>query len=245
MDGSFRPAAFRRGVMPHDAPAMQAIRAQMAAALEAGAAPFVPTSSRWSLQQWEDWEAWSNPLLVVDWAGQGLPDWEFVRDEEDDEGVFMQLTAAEEDILHRMQVPDEVRRRIRDMLRTLVNHQNEDVGAEYRWGLRRWLLAWQEGCTQLGQVVEILQQRVQGPVAYYPVVRDPRGRAQRERCIGQLFCFRSLRRWWMVPWLLGVRLNLRVMLCVPPGNAREVGMVLGLPLLLHLHALEHTVRAGW
>ena len=183
MDGSFRPAAFRRGVMPHDAPAMQAIRAQMAAALEAGAAPFVPTSRRWSLQQWEDWEAWSNPLLVVDWAGQGLPDWEFVPDEEDDEGVFMQLTAAEEDILHRMQVPDEVRRRIRDMLRTLVNHQNEDVGAEYRWGLRRWLLAWQEGCTQLGQVVEILQQRVQGPVAYYPVVRDPRGRAQRERCI--------------------------------------------------------------
>ena len=155
----------------------------MAAVLAAGAPTGDIPSRQWTLQQWEDWETWNNPALLVDWSGPGLPGWQFVPEDEGDEGIFMQLTSEEEGTLHDLGVPDEVRRSIRDMLRTMTNHQNEDVGAEYRWGLRCWLLAWRAGCDQVQQVVNVIQQRVQGPVAYFPVVRDPRGRAQRERCV--------------------------------------------------------------
>ena len=186
MDGSFRPAAFRRGVPDLHGPEMRDIRAQMAAALRAGA-PLESTprsGERWTLQQWEDWERWNNPALVVDWSGRGLPGWQFMaEDDTDDDGVFMQLTDGEEDLLHRLHVPDAVRRDMRDMLRTLQNHQDEDVGAEYRWGLHRWLQAWSRGCAEVERVIEILRERVGGPVPYYPVLRRPRALAQRARCV--------------------------------------------------------------
>ena len=219
-DGTFRPAAFRRGVPPLDSPAMVEMRARIAAVLAAGAPTGEITSRQWTLQQWEDWETWNNPALLVDWSGPGLPGWQFVPEDESDEGVFMQLTSEEEGTLHELGVPDEVRRGIRDMLRTMTNHQNEDVGAEYRWGLRCWLLAWRAGCDQVQQVVNIIQQRVQGPVAYFPVVRDPRGRAQRERCVA------FNRQWTAVATQLLDALVDREMVngCASASNTAEVAM---------------------
>ena len=118
-DGSFRPAAVRRGVPPMDSTAMQQVRQEMQRLLCLGNQPWGGgNAQQWTAAQWADWEKWVSPVLVVDWVGDGLPEASFEPDDEDgDEGVFMQLDMGEEDLLHQLNVPDERRRDIRDLLR--------------------------------------------------------------------------------------------------------------------------------
>ena len=199
LEGTFRPAAFHRGVDRTSDAAVRA-RAQFAAIL-GGAAQHA--TGGWSRQQWEDWEGWAiNSVLVVDWVQDGLPSEEDVQYmEEDDEAGFLQLggyaelevdafsmmelTADEEELLAELHLPDAVRRSLREMLRTLQRHDAEDQGPEYRWATAEWVASWDQACVDLSRVVQCLRRRlgVEGPVEYWPIVRTPRAAAQRVRSL--------------------------------------------------------------
>ena len=119
---------------------------------------------------WADWEQWlAGPAMMVDWSGQGVPRvWDVRFEDEDEDGSFMQmdvtmlmqLTSAEEQMLADLNLPDVLRRDLRDMLYTLQRHSDEDLGPEFRWGLREWLQAWSDGCRRTEQVFNCLRRRV-------------------------------------------------------------------------------------
>ena len=199
LDGTFRPAAFHRGV---DRTSDAAIRARAHFAAILGRAAQHATGG-WSRQQWEDWEGWAiNSILVVDWGQDGLPldeDVHFM--EEDDEAGFLQmggcaamdvdafslmeLTEDEEALLAELHLPDAVRRGLRETLRTLQRHDAEDQGPEYRWSTAEWVASWDQACADVSRVVQCLRRRLgaEGPVEYWPVVRTPRAAAQRVRSL--------------------------------------------------------------
>ena len=81
-------------------------------------------------------------------------------DVEEDSHSLMQLTRDEENDLDNLAVDDEVRRCLRDLLRSLEEQENRDVGAEYRWGVQQVL----EACVGAQRVMEcvrnILRNRV-------------------------------------------------------------------------------------
>ena len=199
LDGTFRPAAFSRGV---DRTSDAAIRARAHfAAILGGAAQHA--TGGWSRQQWEDWEGWAiNSVLVVDWAQDGLLSDEDVHymDEDDEAGFLqmggyagldvdtfslMELTEDEEALLAELHLPDAVRRNLRETLRTLQRHDAEDQGPEYRWSTAEWVASWDQACADVSRVVRCLRRRLgeEGSVEYWPVVRTPRAAAHRVRSL--------------------------------------------------------------
>ncbi|CAE7710560.1 unnamed protein product, partial [Symbiodinium sp. CCMP2456] len=203
--------ASREGVQHRDSEAARAARAHFATVLNLvqnpprGVRRHAAAPPPWTAAQWEDWARWVvGNTMVVDWSNAGVPDLRDVYFDADDDGFMlqlfegdnahflegdqahlMQLSEDEERVLHALRVPDHLRRGLRDMMRTLDRHQQEDEGAEYRWGLGRWLQSWTRGCQDIQQVVDMLALRSQrgGSVPYFPVVRTPRDQAMRARCV--------------------------------------------------------------
>ena len=49
--------------------------------------------------------------------------------------------------------------------------------------MAQWLEAWVEGCRDLERVLHLLRRRVEGPLPYFPMLREPGRGVDRERCL--------------------------------------------------------------
>ena len=90
-DGTFRPAAFYRGVT-REGPVAEEMRSHFARLLNMHLQP--RPSPAWSAQQWQDWDDWlTGPGLLVDWSADGVPD-RWMYEDEIDEGSFVQTVVT-------------------------------------------------------------------------------------------------------------------------------------------------------
>ena len=107
------------------------------------------------------------------------------RDMDVDVMSLMELTDNEEELLDELHLPDVVRRNLREMLRTLQRHDNEDQGPEFRWSTAEWVASWDQACDDVARVIQCLRRRLgaETPVEYWPIVRTPRAAAQRVRSL--------------------------------------------------------------
>eukprot|EP00439_Symbiodinium_sp_Y106_P065843 s715_g10.t1 len=114
------------------------------------------------------------------------------EEDDGDDAALMQLTPREEAQLEAFGVNDEVRRRLRDLLRDLGRQDDWDVGAEYRWGVQQLVEA-AEGAHNTARCVGmILLDRVRPSEAMrsFPCQRVPPFGTLRTRVVAWMEEFR-------------------------------------------------------
>ncbi|CAE7781833.1 unnamed protein product [Symbiodinium sp. CCMP2592] len=142
--------------------------------------------------------------------------------EEEDDAALMQLTPTEESLLHDLGVCDELRARLRELLRGLELQEQRDVGAEYRWGVQQLLHSSFEATSVVQGVLRILRDRVQpsGVMCSFPCQRVPPLGPLRSRVVAWMSEYRHL---VVQAFDREIEASLRELTGCPPGSTNPFG----------------------